>query len=282
MQSKNLETVDSDQILHEISLNPDVQGFFSKYLNAPFDPELFEKQMKEINQKALQIYPYRCIQTYSYLTTRMAKNPFYASVLENISTKYVLDIGCCVGSDMRRLILDGATSEYMLGVDLESAFFQIGFEIFQDQLKLPKNIFIQADIFEDDFIEKIQNGMKMRKMNSNRLFQGFDLVQLGAVIHLLTEEKIEYLLKVIYDRLLRKEGTLIGQTMGTTLASTNIKGEVGDVKFFHSKESLINVMSRVGFVNIQIQETDSHWPLFKNSLDGSRVLLYFRADKLQD
>lgn len=277
MQNNRLEPVDSDQILHEIAENSDVQEFFSRYLNQPFHAESFEKRMKEINQKALEIYPYRCVQTYSYLTTRMMKNPFYSSIVKDINTKFILDVGCCVGSDMRRLILDGAQSDYMLGVDLEADFFKIGFEIFQDQLKLPKNIFLQADIFEEDFIEKIQGEMKMRKLHNNRIFQGFDLIQLGAVIHLLTEEKIELLLKLIYERLLKEGGSLVGQTIGTIATSG---GGVGDLnKFLHSKDSLTSVMSRVGFVNIQIQESDSHWPLFKSTLDGSRVLLYFRADK---
>lgn len=277
MQNNRLEPVDSVQLLHEIAENSDVQEFFSRYLNQPFDVVSFETRMKEINQKALEIYPYRCVQTYSYLTTRMMKNPFYSSVVKDINTKFILDVGCCVGSDMRRLILDGAQSDYMLGVDLEGDFFKIGFEIFQDQSKLPKNIFLQADIFEENFIEKIQGEMKMRKLHNNRIFQGFDLIQLGAVIHLLTEEKIEFLLKLIYERLLKEGGSLVGQTIGTI--ATN-GGGVGDLnKFLHSKDSLTSVMSRVGFVNISIQESDSHWPLFKSTLDGSRVLLYFRADK---
>jgi len=279
-----LEMENSDSVLLEIIENEDVQQFFTAYLNRPFDKTTFEIKMKEINKKALEICSYRCIRTYSYLTTRIAKNPFYDdSIKSNISDLFILDIGCCVGSDMRKLILDGASPDKMLGVDLESRFFEVGFEIFEDKEKLPNNLFIQGDFTEEtNFIEKIISAMKERKedIQNYKFEENFDLIQLGAVLHLLTEEKVSKLLRLIFNNLLKKNnGCLIGQTIGIVSNPSGFT-QTGDLRYLHSSESLQKLMEDIGYSNIEIFETNRHWPLFKNTIDNENKLFYFHAYKL--
>jgi 2-polyprenyl-3-methyl-5-hydroxy-6-metoxy-1,4-benzoquinol methylase len=74
---------------------------------------------------AMKIFPYPCIASYSFLTTRICKNPFYLSLLQEIPMKRVLDIGCCVGSDVRRIITDGVSIENVVGVDLEEGILLV-------------------------------------------------------------------------------------------------------------------------------------------------------------
>lgn len=43
----------------------------------------------------------------------------------------LLDLGCCLGRDLRKPTLDAETSTSLFGVDLERKFSQLGFELFR-------------------------------------------------------------------------------------------------------------------------------------------------------
>lgn len=63
------------------------------------------------------------------------------SILINICSKLislkVLDVGCCLGTDLRQMIVDGiVTVPNALGVDLELPFIQLGEDLFGDKGKL--------------------------------------------------------------------------------------------------------------------------------------------------
>ena len=59
----------------------------------------------------------------------------------------VLDIGCCLGQDLRLLAADGALTQNMYASDINSQLWNLGFELFKDREKMLAK-FIQADIFD--------------------------------------------------------------------------------------------------------------------------------------
>ena len=58
----------------------------------------------------------------------------------------LLDLGCCLGLDMRKLAFDGVPSEQIYGLDIEAPFINLDYELFLDKDKSHSS-FITEDLF---------------------------------------------------------------------------------------------------------------------------------------
>ena len=86
---------------------------------------------------------------FRFLDLSVGRSAQYASVLSRIkSGSQFLDIGCCFGQDVRRLIFDGAPIANVHGSDLQQPFLDLGYDLFKDHDKLPSSTFIAADVFD--------------------------------------------------------------------------------------------------------------------------------------
>ncbi|KAL8695808.1 MAG: hypothetical protein Q9201_007954 [Fulgogasparrea decipioides] len=63
-----------------------------------------------------------------------------------------LDLGCCLGQDIRKLVVDGAASENLYGLDIEPHFIDLGYELFRDRRTL-KSRFTIADLLTSEGVE---------------------------------------------------------------------------------------------------------------------------------
>jgi len=68
----------------------------------------------------------------------------------------LVDVGCCMGTDLRRLLLDGYPSDRssptLIGCDLRAEFIQCGHELYQDGPTSDKPVpitFFQSDLFDE-------------------------------------------------------------------------------------------------------------------------------------
>ena len=96
------------------------------------------------------MFPYPCVGNWGFLRLNIADSPIYAEVVERIKKgELYLDIGCCMGQDVRKLVSDGAPAENTFASDLKKEFWDIGYNLFLDKETL-KTRFIQADIFDAD------------------------------------------------------------------------------------------------------------------------------------
>jgi len=79
----------------------------------------------------------------------MAINPAYARVLDSGKTgnTLLLDLGCCMGSDLRKVVKDGYPSSNVFGCDLHREYLMLGHKLYQDADTCAINFFT-ADIFD--------------------------------------------------------------------------------------------------------------------------------------
>lgn len=98
--------------------------------------------------KAWRKYKYPCIGLYTFLEFGISTLPQYEQVLSRTKQgEKLLDLGCCMGQDIRKLVFDGAPAENVSATELEPEFIDLGFELFRDKERLERTTFTTGDFF---------------------------------------------------------------------------------------------------------------------------------------
>lgn len=181
------------------------------------------------------------------------KSAAYNEVLQRIKDgEQYLDIGCCMGQDIRKLVYDGAPSGKMFASDLKSQFWDVGYELFLDKSSLNVT-FIEADIFDE------QSGLR-------QLAGKLDVVHAASFFHLFDWDGQVAAAKKIVS-LFRPESNslLIGRQAGRAEAG-DFTAQVEQTKsrYWHNPASWVKLWQQVG------EETGTKWDVeadFDDSTD---------------
>eukprot|EP01120_Amphizonella_sp_Union-15-10_P016780 TRINITY_DN9055_c0_g1_i1.p1 TRINITY_DN9055_c0_g1~~TRINITY_DN9055_c0_g1_i1.p1 ORF type:complete len:254 (+),score=28.25 TRINITY_DN9055_c0_g1_i1:96-857(+) len=207
-------------------------------------PEQVLTRAEKTRTKALEVCDYRCIREWRFLETRINTNPIYPKVLPNLQNKTILDLGCCFGTDIRRLLYDGAKAQNIVGVDQYSQFLEFGFELFGDK-ELLQNRFIVSDFLVDNLA---------KRLTENNFPISFDVIYASSILHLLTDEECKQFLKLAFS-LLNPGGIFFGQSVGaSTPVLVNRERKSNSLGYLQSPQSLTVLMEQSGFSDIMI-----HW-----------------------
>ena len=100
----------------------------------------------------------------------------------------------------------------------------------------------------------------------------------GAVLHALTEEKVEALLRAVYS-MLRPGGSFFGDCVGTSAEPGQWEPPLRNrtTGYHHSRESLQHTLERNGFVEVEVRGEKLDLPGLVAPPD--RVFLVFSAKK---
>lgn len=176
-----------------------------------------------------------------FLDLSLRQNPAYGEVLQRVKSgdKY-LDIGCCVGQDIRALVFDGAPSENTYGADLEKKFMEVGYELFMDKSTL-KTTLIEADIFNPESDLKQLDGQ-------------IDVVHAASFFHLFSWDGQVKAAKRVVLLLKNSPGSMIVGRQAGNVEAGEVTGRVTDrSRFQHNPESFAKLWKQVGI------ETGTEW-----------------------
>lgn len=196
----------------------------------------------EIVQRSVQVQdlalqgdakrPYFCVLRGSFLLPRITGHPFYQIITQyDLDRRRILDIGCCMGTDVRQLLLDGASKELTRGIDYSNDFIQLGFELFGDAEQLD-GVFQRVDILEDS----------PSSWASDHADE-FDVVHCGAVLHTFdSREEVQEVLRRVYT-VIRPGGVFFGSNRPT---------------WVHNASSLRAELEHLGFEGVHVFEGARH------------------------
>ncbi|KAI0320795.1 hypothetical protein OF83DRAFT_1162217 [Amylostereum chailletii] len=94
-------------------------------------------------------HPYPCIRAYHHVSLMMSMNKIYPRIVQagkDNADAVLLDIGCCMGTDVRKLTSDGFPASQILACDLRSEFLALGHKLYADVATCSIHFF-PADIF---------------------------------------------------------------------------------------------------------------------------------------
>jgi len=175
----------------EYKINDVDKDFFLATISP--DEEVVRQRILYIQKKAYKECPYACIKIFLFVSLQMKEHPTYREVLEEgrKSTALFLDLGCCMGVDVRNLVYEGYPESQVVGSDLLKPYISFGHELFNDK-DTSKIKFIAADIF--DLPSTISSSPPSNVDNANVL-QLDDLagsvtfIYTGSVFHLFDAPK---------------------------------------------------------------------------------------------
>ncbi|POS70273.1 methyltransferase [Diaporthe helianthi] len=193
-------------------------------------PSEVDAHVCTIRDKAWDIFPFPCVGQFKFLTLSLYKLPAYQSMLNRLKQgAQYLDIGCCLGQDLRKLVADGAPPENLHGAELWAAFIDLSYELFKDQ-DLSSHLF-QAD------------ALNLSDKSSLAALKGkMDFIHLGMILHVFNLEKQQVFLENCVS-LLKPEpgclivGTAVGDVEGTPATAQN---------FMHSDSTFREMWSSIG------------------------------------
>ena len=214
-----------------------------------------EEALARVNSVIMHVeseghHVYKCIERGMFAAARIQQHPHYALISQNFVEDdfTLLELGCCFGTDARKMIFDGLQQHKLTVSDLHDYYWNLGEKVlFRDDLKSVKSVFLDFSVPWKDLGPEFQEGFKAQ----------FDVITAMAILHVLAAEQCRTFLQNAYLCLKPNNSILLGYCAGATQPSdwgvTPTKGLPGRVeapRFLHSKESLESLLQSVGFIDI--------------------------------
>ena len=202
----------------------------------------------------VQGHPYRCIAEYQFCYPRVMLHPRYASLVQRppdgVGSLRVLDVGSCMGSDLRQMLLHGVQPGNALGLEREQALIDIGLDVLYRDRPALQHSFTSQDVLAADFLTSNSQLAAFHEA-------GIDVIYCGSVYHLLDEEDSRTLSRHLYQ-LLKPGGVLFGRTVGSLDETKAVTADWhGRPRFLHSAGTFTAMMLQYGFVDATFEPTAS-------------------------
>jgi SAM-dependent methyltransferase len=206
---------------------------------------------------AWNVFPYPCIGQFRFLDLSIGDHAVYPEIVSRLTSgqKY-LDLGCCFGQDIRRLVKDGVPAENCYGCDLRLDFMELGYDLFLDKDKL-KAKFIEGDVFNPD--------SELRQLEGE-----IDILHTAAFFHMFGLEQQKQIARRVV-KLLRpqKDSLLVGRQVGNvTGGEFSHRTNQSSVMYRHNIETWQHMWKEIG------DETGTQWDVQARLLEwpGSPVI----------
>jgi hypothetical protein len=199
-------------------------------------------------EKAWAASPYPCIGGFAFLLLGFSKHPKYSSILERLKPPAnrhkndgsslppnLIDLGCGLGQDVRKLASDGVSTSQLWGSDIHSGLLQLGFDLFRDRQRWSSTALFPMDVFHPALPQEAPGR--------------FDIVHIAMFLHLFSRPKqIEVCEQIVTRILSEKAGSmLVGSQAGSVHPRAVPSRRHKDREsFLHNVESFTTLWDEIG------------------------------------
>jgi len=245
--------------------NENTKSLFTNYAklmghSIPND-ENISARVKQAFDSAIVAFPYRCIFNLSFAESRIVNHPKYTQIRQSLSNLRLIDIGCCMGTEIRQLLVDGIDSRNVLGIDIQPQFIDIGIKLFNDAPSF-KDRFVICNLLDDDVVKRtppLQSFLNNGDVTA---------IYCGAVYHLLRQRDTHKLTQLVAT-LLPRGGIYFGSSGGSAnepFTSSTVSQQQGEddkkgtekkqdpdeQQYLHSVSSFKEMLEKSGFGNCEV------------------------------
>ncbi|KAK4146656.1 uncharacterized protein C8A04DRAFT_9695, partial [Dichotomopilus funicola] len=181
------------------------------------------------------VHPWPCVGQFRFLDLSLRRNPSYTTMLQRLvhGGDRILDVGCCLAQDLRKLAYDGAPPSSLFGLEKQAEFIRIGHSFFDDAESFGEATFFAADSLnrEDEEVRKAAGT--------------FSIVSLGMVLHIWGLEGQIKACERVTELLRDEKGVLVvGQSVGD-LAGKEVSSRGTKMIFKHNVETFKEMWEEV-------------------------------------
>lgn len=244
-------------------LDPEEIAFFKRQTGIQ-DEAALKTHIIDVQKEAYKVAPYACIRGFDFLHPNMSKLHIYNHILKRGSEGAILlDVGSCLGADVRKAAEDGFPVHNIIASDLKEAFSELGRNLFKSSSE--PILFIPGDIFDPAFLSVSQPASSVPEgtmpdiqtlRSLNDLHGRVGVIHASKLFHLFDENKQLELARALGGLLSCESGSIICGTH--TIASE--KGIVRhtvlgvDLSYFcHSQETWASLWDGVVFEKGQVK-----------------------------
>lgn len=197
--------------------------------------------------------------------------PSYSNILSSLSRKddptTLLDVGCCVGQDLRKLVFDGAPGSQLAGVELKAEYIDLGYRLFLDRGRFECH-FVVGDVFDH---------IPMKNLHGK-----FDFVYTASFLHLWAWDGQIDAGSQLVQFLKDKAGTMIlGKQVGKSTPGEYPEPVAANgVNYLHNTYTFEKLWNEIG------ERTKTKWKVeasMRREVAGRSTaeLLFFEATRLE-
>ncbi|KAK4515989.1 60S ribosomal protein L37B [Mucor velutinosus] len=228
------------------SFSKETIQFYKEYTGVN-DVHNLENHLMTIQQKLAKQgrINYRCIQRFKFAFSRIYERFFYKDLIKLGQTleqqhqkPYFLDIGCCTGTDLRKMMLDGYPKNYLIGMDIEQCYIDCGYELFKDNPDTCPIRFIIDDLFTFQ--------------KTHVLCDTISIVHAGSVLHLFDLDQIvQFIHRATW--LLKIGGILVGGHVCADRSTQYFRQATKSLKYYMAIDEFEQILIKEGFTDIRME-----------------------------
>lgn len=203
-------------------ISPEARWLLENY--SRIQPDEVLPHVLAVRDEAFNVYPYPCLGSMRFLSFKLPRVPVYDRILDLLRFKpntHFLDVGCCVGQEVRYLASQGIPTRQLHGSDLEPSFIDIGFRLFRDRDALAGN-FVTGDLLAPP---DVYHQCPLAKTLDGKI----DVIWAGSLFHMWDYEDQVLVATRLVDLCREKGGVMIagsqlGSLLGGRYVVKNIEG----------------------------------------------------------
>ena len=234
------------------SPTPPDQMLLTTAARSLFSPEMDEAEIRQLIVRAQSrvldefadtLRPYMCVLRFAFVLPRLHLHPrFHVLVPDVERLESFVDLGCCMGADIRYLLKLGAPRRSLLGLDYSQTFLAEGCSLWDNQEERDENnmeLFHQCDaLLSSSLLHVVREARPEWWLLEAS--GGVNLVHVGSVLHTFeTAESIQHVCQSVYD-LLSPGGCFFGSNRPCWLYGT--------------PEKLKKCLENIGFVQVTVEQ----------------------------
>ncbi|EJD47004.1 hypothetical protein AURDEDRAFT_62737 [Auricularia subglabra TFB-10046 SS5] len=202
------------------------------------DAEALRQHIIAVQEKAYSVHPYPCIHMFSFLLIRVTKPAAYGHILKLGRERpgvLFLDIGCCFGTDSRKLVDDGFPASQVVASDYHADFWDLGNALFKTTNNKCGIRFISGDVFSDSVIDASGTPLtapptSLAQVDSlTPLLGHITAIYASSFFHLFSEERQRLLARRLFALLRPQSGSVIFGSHVAMKSTGMLKGSKGSM-----------------------------------------------------
>ncbi|KIK76682.1 hypothetical protein PAXRUDRAFT_835266 [Paxillus rubicundulus Ve08.2h10] len=139
-------------------ITPQQSEFFKQQTGITDDDEL-KRHILSVQAEAYKVAPYPGIMGFSFISLLLKRLPAGEDVINIGLTRkdaIFLDIGCSVGTDVRKAAADGFPADRTIGSDIHPEFGDLAHKLFRTTPETFPGHFIPGDAFDPEMLSVVQ------------------------------------------------------------------------------------------------------------------------------